>query len=127
MFFEAAGKCLAGSASPSWAHIRERRSLSARRSYRNLTKVVFNNSGSEAVHLACRIARAYNGKGKGKIAMVAAGFVGWFDDVALGNVSAHEAAFKDGERPTTPRRPLRRALNSPAHHTARLNPLQKWP
>ncbi|MFK3643663.1 hypothetical protein [Pseudomonas protegens] len=126
MFFEAAGRCLAGCASPSWAHIREHGAASALAAHtENLTKVVFNNSGSEAVHLACRITRAYTGKGKN--AKVAVGFDGWLDDVAFGDVSAHEAAFKDGERPTTPRRPLRRTLNGPAHHTARLNPLQKWP
>ncbi|WP_349975783.1 aminotransferase class III-fold pyridoxal phosphate-dependent enzyme [Pseudomonas sp. WHRI 8519] len=100
-------QALAGSASPSWAHIREHGAASALAAHTgNLTKVVFNNSGSEAVHLACRIARAYTGKGK--IAKMAAGFDGWLDDVAFGNVSTHEAAFKDGERPSTPRTTLLR-------------------
>lgn len=98
---------LSGSASPSWAHVREHgaaRALAAHTG--NLTKVVFNNSGSEAVHLACRIARTYTGKGK--IAKMAAGFDGWLDDAVLGNVSTHEAAFKDGERPSTNRTTLLR-------------------
>lgn len=100
-------QALGGSASPSWAHIREHSAASALAAHTgNLTKVVFNNSGSEAVHLACRIARTYTGKGK--IAKMAAGFDGWLDDVAFGNVSTQEAAFKDGERPSTPRTTLLR-------------------
>ncbi|MFG0632032.1 aspartate aminotransferase family protein [Pseudomonas sp. xss_2] len=100
-------EALAGSAAPSWAHIREHGAASALAAHTgNLTKVVFNNSGSEAVHLACRIARTYTGKGK--IAKMAAGFDGWLDDVAFGNVSTQEAAFKDGERPSTPRTTLLR-------------------
>lgn len=100
-------QALGGSASPSWAHIREHGAASALAAHTgNLTKVVFNNSGSEAVHLACRIARTYTGKGK--IAKMAAGFDGWLDDVAFGNVSTQEAAFKDGERPSTPRTTLLR-------------------
>lgn len=100
-------EALASSASPSWAHVREHGAASALAAHTgNLTKVVFNNSGSEAVHLACRIARTYTGKGK--IAKMAAGFDGWLDDVAFGNVSTREAAFKDGERPSTPRTTLLR-------------------
>jgi glutamate-1-semialdehyde 2,1-aminomutase len=69
-----------------------------------LTKVMFTNSGSEAVHLACRAARAYTGRGK--IAKMAAGFDGWFDDVSFGNVTSDEACFADGKRPSTERTTL---------------------
>lgn len=100
-------EALGGSAAPSWAHVREHLAATTLAAHTgNLTKVVFNNSGSEAVHLACRIARTYTGKGK--IAKMAAGFDGWLDDVVFGNVSTQEAAFKDGERPSTPRTTLLR-------------------
>jgi glutamate-1-semialdehyde 2,1-aminomutase len=66
--------------------------------------VIFTNSGSEAVHLACRAARAYTSRGK--IAKMAAGFDGWFDDVSHGNVTSKEASFQDGKRPSTERTTL---------------------
>src|SRR5213079_1964789 len=46
--------------------------------------------------------------GRRKIAKMAAGFDGWFDDVSFGNVTSNEARFSDGERPTTERTPLLR-------------------
>jgi glutamate-1-semialdehyde 2,1-aminomutase len=93
------------SAAPSWAHVREHGAATAlARHTGDLTKVMFTNSGSEAVHLACRAARAYTGRGK--IAKMAAGFDGWFDDVSFGNVTSDEACFADGKRPSTERTTL---------------------
>jgi glutamate-1-semialdehyde 2,1-aminomutase len=93
------------SAAPSWAHVREHGAATAlARHTGELTKVMFTNSGSEAVHLACRAARAYTGRGK--IAKMAAGFDGWFDDVSFGNVTSDEACFADGKRPSTERTTL---------------------
>lgn len=98
-------QALADSASPSWAHVREHGAATALAHHTGqLTKVMFTNSGSEAVHLACRAARAYTGRGK--IAKMAAGFDGWFDDVSFGNVTSTEAGFKDGARPSTERTTL---------------------
>ncbi|MDR9751556.1 aminotransferase class III-fold pyridoxal phosphate-dependent enzyme [Pseudomonas sp. SZMC_28357] len=103
---EVAG-ALADSASPSWAHVREPIAASALATHTGaLSKVIFTNSGSEAVHLACRAARAFTGRGK--IAKMAAGFDGWFDDVSFGNVASREAGFADGQRPSTPRTTLLR-------------------
>ena len=98
---------LADSASPSWAHVREHAAATALAAHTGaLSKVIFTNSGSEAVHLACRAARAYTGRGR--IAKMAAGFDGWFDDVSFGNVGSVEAAFIDGQRPATARTTLLR-------------------
>ncbi|WP_085676002.1 MULTISPECIES: aspartate aminotransferase family protein [unclassified Pseudomonas] len=98
---------LADSASPSWAHVREHAAATALAAHTGaLSKVIFTNSGSEAVHLACRAARAYTGRGR--IAKMAAGFDGWFDDVSFGNVGSAEAAFIDGQRPATARTTLLR-------------------
>jgi glutamate-1-semialdehyde 2,1-aminomutase len=98
---------LADSAAPSWAHVREHGAATALAQHTGaLSKVMFTNSGSEAVHLACRAARAYTGRRK--IAKMAAGFDGWFDDVSFGNVTSNEANFSDGARPTTERTTLLR-------------------
>ncbi|KAF1312101.1 aspartate aminotransferase family protein [Pseudomonas sp. SG-MS2] len=100
-------QALGDSASPSWAHVREHSAASALAAHTGaLSRVIFTNSGSEAVHLACRAARAYTGRGR--IAKMAAGFDGWFDDVSFGNVGSPEAAFADGERPSTGRTTLLR-------------------
>lgn len=61
-----------------------------------LSQVVFANSGSEAVHLACKIARAVTGKSR--IAKFAGAYDGWFTDVAFGNAGS-EAARMAGPRP----------------------------
>ena len=98
----AVGQALSDSAAPSWAHVREHDAATALAKHTAaLSKVIFTNSGSEAVHLACRAARAYTGRGK--IAKMAAGFDGWFDDVSFGNVTSQEANFSDGNRPSTDR------------------------
>jgi glutamate-1-semialdehyde 2,1-aminomutase len=65
-----------------------------------LGRVVFTNSGSEAVHMASRIARVATGRGR--IAKMAAGFDGWLDEIAFGNVATAEAAFA-GPRPSNER------------------------
>lgn len=62
-----------------------------------LTQAIFTSTGSEAVHMACRIARAATGRPM--IAKVGAGFDGWYDDVALANAGAPEATWSDGRRP----------------------------
>ena len=62
-----------------------------------LTSVIFTNSGSEAVHLACRIARAVTGRAT--IAKIAAGFDGWFDAMAFGNAGSPEALIGNAPRP----------------------------
>ena len=54
-----------------------------------LERVVLNNSGSEAVHLACRIARAVTARSR--VAKMAAGYDGWYDEQALGNAGSPEA------------------------------------
>ncbi|UVL38369.1 aminotransferase class III-fold pyridoxal phosphate-dependent enzyme [Pseudomonas sp. B21-040] len=98
-------EALGDSAAPSWAHVREHGAATELAKHTgDLTKVIFTNSGSEAVHLACRAARAYTGRGK--IAKMAAGFDGWFDDVSYGNVTSNEASFQDGKRPSTERTTL---------------------
>lgn len=98
---------LGDSAAPSWAHVREHGAASALAAHTgSLSKVIFTNSGSEAVHLACRAARAHTGRSR--IAKMAAGFDGWFDDVSFGNVGSAEAAFVDGQRPLTARTTLLR-------------------
>jgi glutamate-1-semialdehyde 2,1-aminomutase len=71
-----------------------------------LDQVVFLNSGSEAVHLACRVARAVTGRGR--IAKFAAGFDGWLDDVAFGNTGSEAAAMRGNARPLTARTALLR-------------------
>lgn len=62
-----------------------------------LDRVVFTNSGSEAVHLACRIARAATGRGR--IVKIAAGFDGWYDEMAFGNAGSPEALMGNEARP----------------------------
>lgn len=100
-------QALGSSAAPSWAHVREHGAASVLAAHTgDLEKVIFTNSGSEAVHLACRAARAFTGRKT--IAKIAAGFDGWFDEVSIGNVTSREAAFEDGKRPKTERTTLLR-------------------
>lgn len=71
-----------------------------------LSRIVFLNSGSEAVHLACRTARVVTGRPR--IAKFAAGFDGWLDDVAFGNTGSPAAAMEANARPATDRTVLLR-------------------
>jgi len=104
---ESVGRALHDAASPSWAHVREHPAATALARFTGaMSKVMFTNSGSEAVHLASRAARAFTGRRR--IAKMAAGFDGWFDEVSFGNVTTAEAAFADGARPATERTTLLR-------------------
>ncbi|RZL42955.1 MAG: aminotransferase class III-fold pyridoxal phosphate-dependent enzyme [Variovorax sp.] len=104
---ESVGRALQDAAAPSWAHVREHPAATALARFTgDMRKVMFTNSGSEAVHLASRAARAFTGRRR--IAKMAAGFDGWFDEVSFGNVSSPEAAFADGARPRTERTTLLR-------------------
>ena len=79
---------------PGFSHAGEERAASALVAcMAPLDRVIFNNSGSEAVHLAARIARVVTGRGR--VAKMAAGFDGWLDEMAFGNVTSKEAAFGD--------------------------------
>ncbi|MED5608374.1 aminotransferase class III-fold pyridoxal phosphate-dependent enzyme [Pseudomonas sp. JH-2] len=104
---EAVGAALQDAAAPSWAHVREHAAADCLARHGGaLDKVIFTNSGSEAVHLACRAARAHTGRPR--IAKMAAGFDGWFDEVTLGNVGSAEATFAPGQRPASERMTLLR-------------------
>lgn len=54
-----------------------------------LTRTTFATTGTEAVHLACRIARAVTGRRL--IAKAVGGYDGWFDAVRFGLVESPEA------------------------------------
>ncbi|WP_459616515.1 aspartate aminotransferase family protein [Bordetella sp. 2513F-2] len=104
---DAVTEALHAGAAPSFAHVREHAAATALAGHTgDLTRVMFTNSGSEAVHLACRAARAFTGKPV--IAKMAAGFDGWFDEITLGNVGTDEALFPDSERPMVGRTTLLR-------------------
>lgn len=92
---------------PSFSHPAEERAAAALAHVtRPLDKIVFTNSGSEAVHLAARIARTVTGRKR--VAKMAAGFDGWLDEVAFGNVTSPEARFHDQHRPTNEKTTLLR-------------------
>lgn len=79
---------------PGFAHAGEEAAAAALTARTGpLDRMIFNNSGSEAVHLAARIARTVTGRAK--VAKMAAGFDGWLDEMAFGNVTSEEAAFVD--------------------------------
>lgn len=102
---QACAEALRNGPLPGFSHPGEERAAAAlARRLLPLQKVVFTNSGSEAVHLANRIARTVTGRGR--VAKVAAGFDGWLDDVAFGNVAMPEAGFHDQHRPTNGRTTL---------------------
>ena len=61
-----------------------------------MRRATFVTTGSEAVHLACRIAR--KSTGRPVIAKIAGGFDGWFDELAFGWSGSPEASFT-AERP----------------------------
>lgn len=104
---EACTRALRNGPLPSWTHPGEETAAAALAAVlRPLSRVIFTNSGSEAVHLATRIARTVTGRPR--IAKMAAGFDGWLDDVAFGNVTAPEAAFHDQHRPGNGRTTLLR-------------------
>jgi len=104
---EAVTRALRDGPLPAFAHAAEEEAaelLTAATGH--LSKAIFTNSGSEAVHLACRIARAATGRQQ--IAKMAAGYDGWYDDVAIGNAGSSEASLLFNERPRSARTTLLR-------------------
>ncbi|MGI6854283.1 aminotransferase class III-fold pyridoxal phosphate-dependent enzyme [Mesorhizobium sp. 1B3] len=104
---EAATRALANGSMPAFAHAGEEEAA-ARLSETtgDLSRVIFTNTGSEAVHLACRLARAATGRTL--VAKVAAGFDGWYDDVAFGNAGSDDALMLSNTRPLRGRTTLLR-------------------
>lgn len=97
---EAVTRALANGSMPAFAHRSEEAAAAAlTEATGELSRVVFTSTGSEAVHLACRIARVVTGRKT--IAKMAAGFDGWYDDVAFGNAGSPEAAMQANARPTS--------------------------
>ncbi len=99
---DAVKRALADGPMPAFAHAGEERAaelLTAATG--SLSRAIFTNTGSEAVHLACRLARA--AAGRGLIAKMAAGFDGWYDDVAFGNAGSAEAEMLANRRPRSAR------------------------
>jgi glutamate-1-semialdehyde 2,1-aminomutase len=75
---------------PSFAHDLETEAAYSLVSHTGpLSQVIFLNTGSEAVHLACRTARTATGRSR--IVRFAASYDGWFDEVAFGNAGSSEA------------------------------------
>jgi glutamate-1-semialdehyde 2,1-aminomutase len=98
----ATGEALRNGSLPAFSHPGEERAAAALAQHlAPLEKVIFTNSGSEAVHLACRVARLVTGRKR--VAKMAAGFDGWLDEIAFGNVTTPEADFDDRERPSNER------------------------
>jgi glutamate-1-semialdehyde 2,1-aminomutase len=94
----AASQALLNGPMPSFAHDLEERAAAALAGCTGpLSKVVFVNTGSEAVHLACRVARAATGRSA--IVKFAAGYDGWYDPVAFGNAGSEAARMLDRQRP----------------------------
>ena len=103
----AATEAIRNGSLPAFSHPGEERAAAAlARRLAPLDRTIFTNSGSEAVHLAARIARTVTGRRR--VAKMAAGFDGWLDDVAFGNVGTAEAGFGDQHRPTNERTTLLR-------------------
>lgn len=108
---EAVVKALEKGPLPAFAHeLEERAAAALAATTGHLSRVAFVNTGSEAVHLACRIARAATGRAR--IAKFAAGYDGWYDDVALGHAGSAEAEMTANARPSNPRTVLLR-FNDP--------------
>lgn len=83
---------------PSFAHADEEGAAAALAGFTgDLSQVIFVNTGSEAVHLACRTARVATGRGR--IVKFAAGYDGWYDAVAFGNAGHPTALMADTRRP----------------------------
>jgi glutamate-1-semialdehyde 2,1-aminomutase len=104
---EAVRRALEAGPMPAFAHPLEEEAAAALAARTGpLEGVVFVNTGSEAVHLACRIARAVTGRPR--VAKFAAGYDGWYDDVAFGNAGAAEALMGGNTRPRSGRTTLLR-------------------
>lgn len=108
---EAVSAALARGPLPAFAHKGEAEAAEALTAATGpLSRAIFTNTGSEAVHLACRLARAATGRAR--IAKIAAGFDGWYDPVAFGNAGSPEAAMRANARPERERTVLLR-FNDP--------------
>lgn len=87
---EACIKALENGSMPGFSHDGEALAAEALASLAPaLTRATFLTTGSEAVHLACRIARRTTGRPV--IAKIAGGFDGWYDDLAIGWSGSPEA------------------------------------
>jgi glutamate-1-semialdehyde 2,1-aminomutase len=94
---EACTAALRNGPMPGFSHDAEAEAAEALASLSpRLDRATFVTTGSEAVHLACRIAR--RSTGRPVIAKVAGGFDGWYDDLALGWSGSAEADLA-GKRP----------------------------
>ena len=95
---EAVRQAMARGSMPAFAHHGEETAAAALTAACGpLSQAIFLNSGSEAVHLACRIVRAATGRPT--IVKMAAGFDGWFDPMAFGNAGSPEARIGNSARP----------------------------
>ncbi len=82
---------------PGFAHSGEEEAAEALTAYTGpLRRATFVNTGSEAVHLACRIARKLTGRPM--MVKIGGGFDGWYDEVLFGLSGSLEAAW-GGARP----------------------------
>jgi glutamate-1-semialdehyde 2,1-aminomutase len=104
---EAVSRALSAGPLPAFAHPAEEAAAAAlARHTAPLDRVIFVNSGSEAVHLACRAARTLTGRPR--IAKFAAAYDGSYDDLAFGNAGSPEAAPGRNLRASTPQMALLR-------------------
>lgn len=95
---DAVQRAIARGPMPAFAHdLEEEAAAALARHTGTLSRIIFVNTGSEAVHLAMRAARAHTGRGT--IAKFAAGYDGWYDNIAFGNVNSAEAAMVSNRRP----------------------------
>jgi len=95
---EAAAAALRNGPLPAFAHAQEEEAAAALAATTGqLSQVVFVASGSEAVHLACRIARRTTGRRR--IAKFAAAYDGWYDDILFGAAGSGEATMTANQRP----------------------------
>jgi len=100
---EACIEALRNGSMPGFRHEGEERAARAlaRVGGERITRVTFTSTGSEAVHLACRLARHITGRPL--VAKSVGGYDGWFDDMLFGLVDSPEA-----ER--SPQRPVRNCV-----------------
>lgn len=104
---EAVTAALRNGPMPAFAHDGEEEAARVLTSAtRHLSRTIFTNTGSEAVHLACRLARAATGRSH--IAKMAAGYDGWYDDVTLGQAGSADAQMLANARPARERTTLLR-------------------
>jgi glutamate-1-semialdehyde 2,1-aminomutase len=94
---EACTRALEQGSMPGFSHEQEAAAADVMvRDAGKLNRATFVTTGSEAVHLACRIARKTTGRRT--IAKIAAGFDGWYDELAFGWSGSPEADLA-GARP----------------------------